>query len=103
MYKFVLCYTDSSKSLFDSLSSIFPFLQNTVFEAYNESYPKEARKARRIKNQFGAVKSPFCGVWYEERHKKGFYSEVDECTEENIINYLEQLILDEQDGINQIQ
>lgn len=58
------------------------------FEFYDENIFSDKRKARQIKSSFGARLVPFVAVYENKRGIKGFYSEVNECNIDNIVNYV---------------
>ena len=57
-------------------------------EFYDENIFNDKRKARQIKSSFGARLVPFVAVYENKKSIKGFYSEVNECNIDNIINYV---------------
>lgn len=59
---------------------------------YSEELHKERKKAFSIKNEWGALASPFAIIYNDDKPIKAFYSEINECTIDNIINYLNNLI-----------
>ena len=58
------------------------------FEFYDENIFSDKRKARQIKSSFGARLIPFVAVYENKKGIKGFYSEVNECNINNIVNYV---------------
>ncbi len=48
----------------------------------------EIKKAQRLKRAFGAQLDPFVGIYLGKKILKGFYSETNECTLDNINTYL---------------
>ena len=42
----------------------------------------------KCKSAFSARLDPFVGIWKNNIPIKGFYTEADECTIDNIVNYL---------------
>ena len=57
-------------------------------EFYDEDMFSDKRKARQIKSSFGARLVPFVAVYENKKGIKGFYSEVNECNINNIVNYV---------------
>lgn len=57
-------------------------------EFYDENIFNDKRKARQIKSSFGARLVPFVAVYENKKGIKGFYSEVNECNINNIVNYV---------------
>ena len=49
---------------------------------------KERKKGYKIKGSFSARLNPFIGVYNNDKPVKGFYSEANECTIDNITKYL---------------
>lgn len=61
---------------------------------HNEDIYKEKQKAFKLKGGYGARQVPFA-LLYDTLNKKpvkAFYSEVGECTLDNIINHLDKFI-----------
>ena len=66
------------------------------FEVYDARYFDTRKKGYlKCKSAFSARLDPFVGIWKNNIPIKGFYTEVDECTIDNIVNYLNGL--DEED------
>lgn len=62
--------------------------------AYNEDHYKEKKDAYMLKASCGARLTPFCAIYDDDKNLiKAFYSEVGECTINNIIEYLKNDIL----------
>lgn len=75
-----VAYNDNSKGLVESLHPT---------ESYNEDLFKERKDAFALKGAWGARKTPFAILYTDDGIPvKGFYSEVGECTVDNIKNYL---------------
>lgn len=58
-------------------------------EAYDAKFSDTRKKGYKIKGKFGARLDPFVGVFIDGNPVKGFYSEVSECTINNIKFYLD--------------
>jgi len=64
------------------------FIPGIRIEMYDENnYSKERKKALQVKNAFGARLAPFAGVYDDKRIIKGFYSEDNSYTINNIFKY----------------
>ena len=64
------------------------FIPGVHIEIYDENiYSKERKKALQIKNAFGARLAPFAGVYNDKRIVRGFYSEDDSYSSNNIFKY----------------
>lgn len=75
-----LAYNNASSNLVKELNPT---------EAYNEDVFKERKDAFALKGSWGAKLTPFA-ILVDDSGKavKGFYSEVKECTVENIKRYM---------------
>ena len=61
-------------------------------EVYDSRYFDTKKKGYlKCKSAFSAKLDPFVGIWINDIPKKGFYSEVNECTLDNIKQYLNNL------------
>lgn len=58
------------------------------YESYDSKFLKDRKKGYKVKGAFSARLDPFVGVYKNDSPIKGFYSEVKECTVNNIIEYL---------------
>lgn len=56
-------------------------------EVYNEDFYKDRKKAIMVKASCGTKLVPFVAI-YDKELRKAFYSEVGECTVNNILKYL---------------
>ena len=83
-----ISYNNDSLELVTQLNSI---LQDVEIISYNEDVKKERKKAFGLKGNYGAKESPFSVLYKEDKPIKAFYTEVRECTLDNIINYLNTL------------
>lgn len=89
-----VAYDDKSLKFFSDLRHIiedkYPLIH---LEGYNESSVKYQKKAFALKGHWAAKKTPFailCDV--EGTPIMGFYSEVNECKVDNILNCLDSFI-----------
>jgi hypothetical protein len=83
-----LTYNNNCQQLLEQLQNK---LNNIEIIAYNEDVKKERKKAFGLKGNYGAKESPFSVLYNENKPIKAFYTEVKECTLDNIINYLNTL------------
>lgn len=86
-----IVFDNKESSIFqDSLQyEIYSKFPNIEIETYNEDYYKEKKKAIMIKASCGTRLTPFVAVYNDNKDLvKAFYSEVGDCTIENIIKYL---------------
>ena len=88
-------YNDDSEILFrqvqDNISEKYPLI---IVEGFHENLMKERKKAFGLKGSFSARLSPFAVLYDSENNPvKAFYSEVNECTLDNIINNLNKYLL----------
>lgn len=80
-------YDDNSQMLIDKLKSILSNCPLIELESYHEGLFKERKKAFGLKGSFSARLSPFAVLYNSENNPvKAFYSEVNECTLDNIID-----------------
>lgn len=64
-----------------------------TIECFNEDIYKEKSKAYKLKGGFGSRQVPFAVLYDDEKKPiKAFYSEVKECTFDNIIKCLNNFI-----------
>lgn len=57
-------------------------------EGYDCRYSDTKKKGYlKCKSAFAAKKDPFVGVWINNMPRKGFYSETEECTIDNIVTF----------------
>lgn len=81
--KLVLCHADDNWA--NSIKMNIP--SDIEVESYNEFYKKERTKAYRVKGSFGARATPFA-LFYFNGDIKPFYSESGDCTNKEIIRYV---------------
>lgn len=70
------------------LQSEFPITVETYDSRYFDTKKKGYLKC---KSAFAAKKDPFVGIWKDGIPMKGFYSEANECTIDNVKQYLSNL------------
>ncbi len=79
--------SDKHKDFYNSLINYL--LQNNIkYSSFDAKYTKERKKSYRVKGAFSARLDPFVGIYENNNPIKGFYSEANECTLDNIINYI---------------
>lgn len=94
MYTLSIAYNNDSKDFFQAISELLKndYPQVTL-SGYNESAFKSRNKAFKLKGGWSARKTPFALIADEKGNPlKAFYSEVEECTIDNIKFYLDTLI-----------
>lgn len=65
---------------------------NIEVEVYDARYFDTKKKGYlKCKSAFSARLDPFVGIWKNNIPIKGFYTEANECTIDNIVNYLNEL------------
>jgi hypothetical protein len=89
----MVAYDENSEEFFKQLSDLisqnYPKIK---LVGYHENKLKERKKAFGVKGGYGARITPFTVVLdHESKPLKAFYSEVNECTINNIQNYLDLL------------
>lgn len=57
-------------------------------EHYDPNIYKDRKKAFKLKGSYGARLDPFAVILEDGEPIKAFYSEANECTIDNIINYV---------------
>lgn len=87
-------YNDNSEILFrqvrDSIAEKYPLI---IVEGFHENFMKERKKAFGLKGSFSARLSPFAALYDSENNPvKAFYSEVNECTLDNIVSILDSIV-----------
>lgn len=66
--------------------------KNITYVSYNLKYGHDRRKAFKVKGSCSAKADPFCVVYDDnESICKAFYSEVNQCTFDNIKTYLDEI------------
>lgn len=89
-----VAYNDASVDFFKQLQQLIESKYPTAsLVGYNEDLLKERKKAFSVKNGYAARKTPFAVILdYEETPIKAFYSEVSECTIDNIQYLLDSFV-----------
>lgn len=84
--KLILCHANDDWA--NSIKAKISEAVETI--SYNEFYKKERTKAFRVKGGYGARATPFALFYYGENDKeiKPFYSEAGNCTEQEIVRYV---------------
>lgn len=84
--------TYDKETFYQQLIDLCEQYPNIYTEGYNSNYFDSKKKGfLKCKGAFAAKKDPFIGVWINNIPKKGFYSEVNECTLDNLKEYLNSL------------
>jgi hypothetical protein len=91
----MVAYDENSEEFFKQLSDLISQNYPKVkLVGYHENKLKERKKAFGVKGGYGARLTPFTVVLdHESKPLKAFYSEVNECTLDNIINNLNKYLL----------
>lgn len=88
-----LVYNNKSQKLYNDLVIIlarnFPYIS---LNALNEDYFKDRKKSYKIKGSCSTKLTPFCAIYIKNNIIKAFYSDTNECTLDNIINFLNEYI-----------
>lgn len=72
------------------VSTLWKDFSSVIVETFNEDNYKEKKKAIMIKASCGTRLTPFVAIYNENRELiKAFYPEVEECTVNNVIKYLQ--------------
>lgn len=88
-----IAFDENSQNFYKEMVDLIKDYTNVDMVAYHEGLLKERRKAFMLKGGYSARKTPFAVVFNLDRVPlKAFYTETDECTVENIKNYLDSLI-----------
>lgn len=84
-----IIYSDICLSLKNRIAAyILEKFPEIEVETYNESHYKNKKKAIMIKASCGTKLVPFVAIYNNKELVKAFYSEVGDCTADNIIKYL---------------
>lgn len=87
--KLYLAHNNDQKLETELKNFILAEMPDVKIYAYDESYTDERQKAARVRGAFSATQAPFAVLKTdEEKYIKAFYSEVDECTLDNITHNL---------------
>lgn len=86
-------YSDNSQlSILEKVKSLYKD-RNIKFEGFDFNIYKDKKKAYKVLGACSARLIPFCSIYNDNNELiKAFYSEVSECTENNIIKYLDNYI-----------
>lgn len=68
----------------------FPLI---TLEWFNEDIYKQKQNAYKLKGGYGAKQVPFAVLYNEKKPIKAFYSEVNECTFDDILNCLTNFVV----------
>lgn len=86
-------YNDESLEFFQELSNIINQKYNDItIIGYNENVKKERKHAFGLKSNYGTKLTPFVVILNPEPIK-AFYTDVKECRIDNIISYIDNLII----------
>lgn len=81
-----LVYNSKSKLLIDKIKNTY---KDITIETFDEDHYKEKKRAIQIKSSCGTRLTPFCAIFNDKKELvKAFYTEVKECTFENISKYI---------------
>lgn len=86
-----VAYDNNSELFYQTLKTVMDTVYpNIKFEAFHENKLRQRTKAFRVKGGYSARKTPFAVILdIENKPIKAFYSEVEECTVDNITSYLD--------------
>lgn len=96
-----MAYDEKSESLYKTLKDLLnQKYPDIIFEGYAEDSLKERKKAFGLKGCYAARLVPFTAVSTivendeenEEKPMKAFYSEVSECTIDNILKFIDSIV-----------
>lgn len=96
-----MAYDEKSESLYKTLKELLnQKYPDITFEGYSENSLKERKKAFGLKGGYAARLIPFTAVSTivendeekEEKPMKAFYSEVSECTIDNILKFIDSIV-----------
>ena len=96
-----MAYDEKSEGLYKTLKDLLvQKYPDVVFEGYAEDSIKERKKAFGLKGSYAARLVPFTAVSTivendeekEEKPMKAFYSEVSECTIDNILKFIDSIV-----------
>lgn len=95
-----IAYNDQSLSFFQELSNIINQKYNDITViGYNEDIKKERKHAFGLKSNYGTKLAPFA-VISNPNPIKAFYTDVKECRIDNIITYIDEIILTQNNNCN---
>jgi hypothetical protein len=85
-----LAYSETSETFYQELLDImlrdYPEIE---FEGYHDNKLKERKKSFGLRSKYGARLTPFVAVELDSTPIKAFYTEVVECTVDNIKTFLD--------------
>lgn len=88
-----ISYNDESLEFFQELSNIINQKYNDItIVGYNENVKKERKHAFGLKSNYGTKLTPLVVILNPEPIK-AFYTDVKECRIDNIISYIDNLII----------
>ena len=85
-------YNDDSQELVKKLEKELLKFKDIELKSYHEELFKERKKSFKLKGAYGTRLCPFAVLTIEGKPVKAFYSELNQCTVENIINSLYEFI-----------
>ena len=87
-------YTEALENWKDAISNLLSSkYPNVEVNFFHEGKLKERRKAFMLKGGYSAKKSPFAVIFDVDKNPlKAFYSEVNECTLDNIVSILDSIV-----------
>lgn len=85
-------YNDGSQELVKKLEKELLKFKGIELKSYHEELFKERKKSFKLKGTYGTRLCPFAVLTIEGKPVKAFYSELNQCTVENIINSLYEFI-----------
>lgn len=99
----MVAYNEESIPFFQSLQEkISQKYPDVTLTGYREDTLKERKKAFGVKGSWAARLTPFAVMYdYENTPLKAFYSEVQECTVDNIEFYLDSFINNLKSKVNE--
>lgn len=90
-----LAYSETSETfyqeLLETITNDFPTI---VFAGYHDNKLKERKKSFGLRSRYGARLTPFAAVERDGVPIKAFYTEVVECTVDNIKTFLDAYVND---------
>lgn len=88
-------YNDESLEFFQELSNIINQKYNDItIVGYNENVKKERKHAFGLKSNYGTKLTPLVVILNPEPIK-AFYTDVKECRIDNIISYIDSIIINQ--------
>ena len=88
-----IAYDDKSLEFFQELSNVINQKYNNItIIGYNENVKKERKHAFGLKSNYGTKLTPLVVV-FNPNPIKAFYTDVKECRIDNIITYIDEIIL----------